>query len=65
MSFVSAPQIKSFIEKLLKTVLKKVFGYQIKTSFPTLTYQQTMKKYGTDKPDLRKNPKKGQELNFC
>ncbi|CAH1756442.1 3913_t:CDS:2 [Entrophospora sp. SA101] len=62
MSFVTFPEIKRFIEKLLKNVLKKVFGYQIKTPFPTLTCHQVMKKYGTDKPDLRKNPKNEQEL---
>lgn len=65
MSFVTFPEIKRFIEKLLKNVLEKVFGYQIKTPFSTLTYQQVMKKYGTDKPDLRKNPKNEQELSFC
>ncbi|CAG8749905.1 13878_t:CDS:2, partial [Gigaspora margarita] len=62
MSFVTLRQIKKFIEKLLKSILKKVFGYQIKTPFPTLTYQQVMKKYGTDKPDLRKNLKNEKEL---
>ncbi|CAG8668941.1 12347_t:CDS:2, partial [Ambispora gerdemannii] len=62
MSFVTFPEIKQFIERLLKNVLKKVFGYQIKVPFSTLTYQQVMKKYGTDKPDLRKNPKNEQEL---
>ncbi|CAG8644115.1 7776_t:CDS:2, partial [Scutellospora calospora] len=40
MSFITSQQIKLFIEKFLKSVLKKVFGYQIKTRFPTLTYQQ-------------------------
>ena len=64
MSFVTFPEIKRFIERLLKNVLKKVFGYQIKTPFSTLTYQQVMKKYGTDKPDLRKNRKNEEELSF-
>ena len=64
MSFVSAQQIKNFVEKLLKNVLKKVFGCQLKTPSPTLTYQQVIKKYGTDKPDLRKNPHNDKELSF-
>ena len=64
MSFVSVQQIKNFVEKLLKNVLKKVFGYHLKTPFPTMTYQQVIKKYGTDKPDLRKNPKNEKELSF-
>lgn len=64
MSFVSAKEIKKFIEKLLKNILKKVFGYQIKTPFLSLTYQGVMEKYGTDKPDLRKDPKNEKELSF-
>src|ERR1044071_7426736 len=36
MSFTTAPQIRQLIEKMLETVLKNVFGYQIKTPFPTL-----------------------------
>jgi aspartyl-tRNA synthetase len=64
MTFTSVREIKKFVEKLLKNILKKVFGYQIKTPFPTLTYQQVIKKYGTDKPDVRKDPKKEKELKF-
>ncbi|CAJ0924500.1 16471_t:CDS:2 [Entrophospora sp. SA101] len=52
MSFITSQQIKLFIEKLLKTVIKKVFGYHLKTPFPTLTYHEVIKKYKTDKPDL-------------
>lgn len=63
-SFTSVKEIKKFIEKLLKSILKKVFGYQIKTPFPTLTYQEVMKKYGTDKPDLRNSSKSEKELKF-
>ena len=65
MSFITSQQIRKLIEEMLETILKKVFGYQIKTPFPTLTYQQVIKKYGTDKPDLRQNPKDGKELKFC
>jgi len=64
MSFITSRQIMRLVEKLLKVVLKKVFGYQLKTPFPTLTYQEVIKKYKTDKPDLRQNPKNEKELNF-
>jgi len=64
MSFTSVREIKKLVEKLLKDTLKKVFGYQIKTPFLSLTYQEVMEKYGTDKPDLRKNRKNEEELNF-
>ena len=63
MSFVSSQQIMRIIENLLKTVLKKVFGYQIKTPFSSLNYQETINKYGNDKPDLRSKFNKN-ELNF-
>lgn len=64
MSFTSAREIKRLMEKLLKYTLKKIFDYHIKTPFPSLTYQQVIKKYGTDKPDLRQNPKDEKELSF-
>ena len=53
MSFTTVKQIIRFSEKLLKDVLKRSFGYQLKTPFPLLTYQQAQAQYGTDKPDLR------------
>jgi aspartyl-tRNA synthetase len=64
MSFATSQQIRQLIEEMLETVLKNVFGYQIKTPFPTLTYQQVIKKYSTDKPDLRSSLKKEKELKF-
>ncbi|CAI2162036.1 2941_t:CDS:2 [Funneliformis geosporum] len=57
MSFTSVREIKRLVEKLLQRTLKKVFGSQIQIPFLSLTYQEIMKKYGTDKPDLRSNPK--------
>ncbi|CAG8655230.1 6652_t:CDS:2 [Racocetra fulgida] len=53
LSFVSLIQIKRIIEKLLQFTLKKIFNHQLKTPFASLTYQETKKKYQTDKPDLR------------
>ncbi|CAI2180998.1 992_t:CDS:2 [Funneliformis geosporum] len=63
LSFTSVKEIKKLVEKFLKTVLKKTFGYQIKTPFLALTYQEVMQKYSTDKPDLRSNPQNEKELN--
>ena len=64
MSFTTSQQIRQLVEEMLKIVLKNTFDFQIKTPIPTLTYQQVMKKYGTDKPDLRENPKNEKELKF-
>jgi len=63
MTLASSRQIMRIIENLLQTVLKKVFGYQVKTPFSRLTYQQAITKYGNDKPDLRTDSKRNQ-LNF-
>lgn len=63
-SFMSSYEIKRLVEKFLKNILKKLFDYQIKAPFPSLTYQQVMEQYGTDKPDLRKNPQDKNELSF-
>jgi len=61
MSFTTSQRIRQLVEEMLKIVLKNTFGFQIRTPFPTLTYQEVIKKYGTDKPDLRSNPKKEKE----
>lgn len=65
MSFVSARQIMKITENLLKTVLKNIFYYQQKNiHFLSLTYQEAINKYGSDKPDLRNKSNKS-ELNFA
>src|SRR6185436_18636964 len=37
-SLASTKEIKTLVERLLKYALKKVFDYEIKTPFPTMTY---------------------------
>ncbi|RHZ36925.1 amino acid--tRNA ligase-related protein [endosymbiont GvMRE of Glomus versiforme] len=64
MSFTSTKKIMNLVEKFLKFILRKTFNHQLKIPFSVLTYQQAMEKYGTDKPDLRQNPKNEKELNF-
>jgi aspartyl-tRNA synthetase len=64
MSFTTSQQIRKLIEEMLKIALKNAFGCQIKTPFPTLTYQEVIKKYGTDKPNLHSNQKNEKELSF-
>jgi aspartyl-tRNA synthetase len=65
MSFTSLKELMDLVEKMLKTVLKEVFGYALEIPFPTLTYQQAIEKYQTDKPDLRTNLTDSRELSFC
>jgi aspartyl-tRNA synthetase len=53
MSFVTAEDIMEFVEGLFKHITKEAAGIEIKEPFVKLTYDESMKLYGTDKPDLR------------
>lgn len=52
-SFADEDLIVKSLEGLWAFVLKKVFNVKVKTPFPSITYQESMEKYGTDRPDLR------------
>lgn len=64
MSFVEADDVMEFVEGLYKYIFKKVLGVELK-NFTRMTYAEAMKKYGTDKPDLRKNKDDPNEFAFC
>ena len=53
MSFVDEPDIRNLVENLITTVFKEVNGVKIKKPFPVITYNESIQRYGTDKPDLR------------
>ncbi|MDA9624345.1 aspartate--tRNA ligase [Pelagibacteraceae bacterium] len=56
MSFVEQEDIFIVVEKLLINLFKKFSSKKIATDkFPRIPYEESMMKYGTDKPDLR-NP---------
>jgi len=67
MSFVTQEDIIDFTEKMFIELVAKVAPDKRITSdpFTKLTYEEAMKKYKTDKPDLRKNPSDPNELAFC
>lgn len=58
MSFVEEEDILSKMEVLFKSIWKEVLGENISTPFPRITYEQSMKKYGKDNPDVRKKGEK-------
>ena len=62
MSFVTEEDIYSIHEKLLKHVFKEVLGVNLKIPFDRIPYAESMKKYKSDKPDLRK---KGEKFKFA
>lgn len=52
-SFVDMEDIQSLIEKVMVYTFKRVLGVDIKAPFISMSYQQAMERYGTDKPDTR------------
>lgn len=67
MSFVNQKEILEIIEKMLIDIVKKVFPKKKLTfkPFKVLKYNDCLKRYKTDKPDLRRNKKNPDELAFC
>tara|TARA_X000001036_G_scaffold423085_1_gene446664 strand:+ start:2632 stop:4419 length:1788 start_codon:yes stop_codon:yes gene_type:complete len=56
MSFVEQEDVFKVVEKLMFNLFKKFSTRKIlHEAFPRITYEDSMEKYGTDKPDLR-NP---------
>ena len=45
--------VKSKVEEIIKFVFSDAYDCKIKTPFNTLTYEEAINFYGTDKPDLR------------
>jgi aspartyl-tRNA synthetase len=57
MSFIDEDVIFDVMEKLMQAVFKDVLDVNLKIPFKRMTYNEVMKKYKTDKPDLRKETK--------
>ena len=52
-SDASPELVKSKVEEIVKFVFSDAYDCKIKTPFNTLTYEEAINFYGTDKPDLR------------
>ena len=52
-SFLSQQQIMELMESLIRQVFKDVTGVELPNPFPRMTYAEAMRRYGSDKPDLR------------
>lgn len=55
MSFIDESTIRQLIEGMLQVVFKEILNVEIPTTLPTMTYAEAMRRFGSDKPDLR-NP---------
>jgi aspartyl-tRNA synthetase len=67
MSFVEREDVMQLNEKLLIDIVKNIFPEKKiqETPFPRLSYKEAMEKYGTDRPDLRKDKNDPNLLAFC
>ncbi|WP_049623140.1 aspartate--tRNA ligase [Frateuria defendens] len=54
-AFVEEQDVQDFVEALIRHVFKEVRGVELAPSFPRMTWAEAMRRYGSDKPDLR-NP---------
>lgn len=66
MSFVTQSDILELIEEMYTKIVHEIFpGKKITQSpWPRLSHKEVMQKYGTDKPDLRKDKRNSDELAF-
>jgi len=53
MSFIDQEDILRVAEEILSEVFVKTVGYEIPRPIPRMTYFEAMRRYGSDKPDLR------------
>ncbi|MCD4666581.1 aspartate--tRNA ligase, partial [archaeon] len=63
MSFIEENDIYDLLERMMKHVFEKILNKKIKIPFERITFDESMKKYQADKPDLRK--KGGEEFKFA
>jgi aspartyl-tRNA synthetase len=52
-SFLSQDQIMELMEGLLRTLFKEVLAVDLPEPFPRMSYAEAIRRYGSDKPDLR------------
>jgi aspartyl-tRNA synthetase len=52
-SFLSRDEIMDLMEALVREVFRKVLSVELENPFPRMTYAEAMRRYGSDKPDLR------------
>src|SRR3990172_821494 len=54
-AFLDEAGVMELMEEMLRTLFKGVLNVELPKPFPRLTYAETMRRYASDKPDLR-NP---------
>ena len=52
MSFVEQKDVQAFVERLMKHIFKTTMNITLK-DFPVFSYEEAMRRFGSDKPDIR------------
>ncbi|MDQ3228705.1 MAG: aspartate--tRNA ligase [Pseudomonadota bacterium] len=52
-AWVSERDVQDATEEMIRTVFREVMQVELAAEFPRLTYAEAMRRYGSDKPDLR------------
>jgi aspartyl-tRNA synthetase len=52
-SFLDQAQIQNLMEGLVHHLFREVMGVELPTPMPQMSYAEAMRRYGSDKPDLR------------
>ncbi len=52
-SFMDEQAITDLVEEMIRKLFAEVLQVELPNPFPRLTYAETMRRYGSDKPDLR------------
>jgi aspartyl-tRNA synthetase len=52
-AFVDERVVQDTVEAMIRAIFKEVAGVELAEPFPRLTYAEAMRRYGSDKPDLR------------
>jgi aspartyl-tRNA synthetase len=52
-AFVEERDVQDFVENLIRHVFKEVVDVDLAPSFPRMTWAEAMRRFGSDKPDLR------------
>ncbi len=52
-AFVRERDVQDFVEDMIRSIFKEVVDVELDAPFPRMTWAEAMRRYGSDKPDLR------------
>lgn len=52
-AFVNERDVQNLVEDMIRQVFKEVVNVELEAEFPRITYAEAIRRFGSDKPDLR------------